>query len=65
MHVFSQEQFHKLLEASNFKGPWDSLIDLGAGDGATTAHVAYFFKNVYATEISPPMRWALAKHKFM
>lgn len=64
MHVFSSEQFQKLLEASGFVGPWHSLIDLGAGDGATTAHVAQFFENVYATDISPPMRWALAKRKF-
>lgn len=65
MHVFSSEQFEKLMEASGFKGPWESLVDLGAGDGATTAHVAHLFERVYATDISPPMRWALAKRKFI
>ncbi|XP_014601770.1 PREDICTED: methyltransferase-like protein 9 [Polistes canadensis] len=65
MHVFSSEQFEKLMEASGYKGPWESLVDLGAGDGATTAHVAHLFERVYATDISPPMRWALAKRKFI
>ncbi|XP_024937610.1 methyltransferase-like protein 9 [Cephus cinctus] len=64
MHVFSTEQFQKLMSASKYKGPWNSLVDLGAGDGATTAHVAQLFKKVYATEISPPMRWTLAKRGF-
>lgn len=64
MHVFSSEQFEKLMEASEFKGPWNSVVDLGAGDGATTAHVAHLFDRVYATDISPPMRWALSKRKF-
>lgn len=64
MHVFSGEQFQKLMDASGFAGPWHSLVDLGAGDGATTAHVAHLFEKVYATDISPPMRWALAKRKF-
>nr|XP_033324405.1 methyltransferase-like protein 9 isoform X1 [Megalopta genalis]XP_033324406.1 methyltransferase-like protein 9 isoform X1 [Megalopta genalis] len=64
MHVFSCEQFQKLMDTSRFSGPWNSLIDLGAGDGATTAHVAHLFEKVYATDISAPMRWALAKRKF-
>ncbi|KAG7210641.1 hypothetical protein KM043_012155 [Ampulex compressa] len=64
MHVFSGEQFQKLMDASGFEGPWHSLIDLGAGDGATTSHVAHLFEKVYATDISPPMRWALARRKF-
>ncbi|XP_076291266.1 protein-L-histidine N-pros-methyltransferase [Lasioglossum baleicum] len=64
MHVFSCEQFQKLMDASGFSGPWDSSIDLGAGDGATTAHIAHLFEKVYATDISAPMRWALTKRKF-
>lgn len=52
------------MVASGFLGPWHSLVDLGAGDGATTAHVAHLFEKVYATDISAPMRWALAKRKF-
>lgn len=65
MHVFSTEQFQKLMEASGFTGPWNSIVDLGAGDGATTAHIAHLFNCVYATDISAPMRWALGKRKFM
>ncbi|KAI4499981.1 hypothetical protein M0802_004851 [Mischocyttarus mexicanus] len=65
MHVFSSEQFEKLMEVSGYNGPWESLVDLGAGDGATTAHVAHLFQKVYATDISPPMRWALAKRNFI
>ncbi|CAL7940795.1 unnamed protein product [Xylocopa violacea] len=64
MHIFSCEQFQKLIGASGFSGPWHSLVDLGAGDGAITAHVAHLFEKVYATDVSPPMRWALAKKKF-
>ncbi|XP_048266197.1 protein-L-histidine N-pros-methyltransferase isoform X2 [Bombus terrestris] len=64
MHVFSCEQFQKFMAASGFTGPWHSLVDLGAGDGATTAHVAHLFEKVYATDISAPMRWALARRKF-
>ncbi|XP_057319581.1 protein-L-histidine N-pros-methyltransferase [Microplitis mediator] len=64
MHVFSTEQFLQLMDTSDFKGPWDSVVDLGAGDGATTAHIAHLFKKVYATDVSAPMRWALAKRKF-
>lgn len=64
MHVFSGEQFQKLMAVSEFPGPWNSVIDLGAGDGNTTAQIAKLFENVYATDISPPMRWALAKRKF-
>ncbi|KAF3420508.1 hypothetical protein E2986_11456 [Frieseomelitta varia] len=52
------------MASSGFKGPWHSLVDLGAGDGATTTHVAHLFEKVYATDISAPMRWALAKKKF-
>ncbi|XP_015435670.1 PREDICTED: methyltransferase-like protein 9 [Dufourea novaeangliae] len=64
MHVFSCDQFQKLMDASNFSGPWQSLIDLGAGDGATTSHIADLFEKVYATDISAPMKWALTKRKF-
>ncbi|KAK0074191.1 hypothetical protein PV325_008654 [Microctonus aethiopoides] len=53
------------MDASGFTGPWNSLIDLGAGDGATTSHIAHLFNRVYATDISAPMRWALARRKFI
>ncbi|XP_046418866.1 protein-L-histidine N-pros-methyltransferase isoform X1 [Neodiprion virginianus] len=64
MHVFSSDQFKKLMTASKYSGSWNSLLDLGAGDGATTSHIAHLFGNVYATEISPPMRWTLARRGF-
>ena len=64
MHVFSREQFQKLMEVSNYKGPWNSVLDLGAGDGAITANIAQLFETVYTTDISAPMRWALQKRKF-
>ncbi|XP_033211125.1 methyltransferase-like protein 9 isoform X3 [Belonocnema kinseyi] len=64
MHVFSREQFQKLMEVSNYKGPWNSVLDLGAGDGAITANIAQLFEKVYTTDISAPMRWALQKRKF-
>lgn len=65
MHVFSREQFEKLIEVGNYKGPWNSLLDLGAGDGAITAHIAQLFEKVYTTDISAPMRWALQKRKYI
>ncbi|XP_074098409.1 protein-L-histidine N-pros-methyltransferase [Cotesia typhae] len=64
MHVFSTEQFLELMNASGFRGPWDTVVDLGAGDGTTTAHISHLFKKVYATDVSAPMRWALARRKF-
>lgn len=65
MHVFSREQFQKLIDESNYKGPWTSLLDLGAGDGAITANIAELFGKVFTTDISAPMRWALQKRKYM
>ncbi|XP_012259153.2 protein-L-histidine N-pros-methyltransferase [Athalia rosae] len=64
MHVFSSDQFEKLMRASKYSGEWNSLVDLGAGDGATTSRIAPLFKKVYATEISPPMRWTLNRLGF-
>ncbi|XP_045462364.1 protein-L-histidine N-pros-methyltransferase [Harmonia axyridis] len=58
MFVISSAQFLKLLKSD---GDWhrDSLIDLGAGDGAVTAQIAPFFGKVYATEVSNTMRTLL------
>ncbi|KAA0200527.1 hypothetical protein FBUS_06700, partial [Fasciolopsis buskii] len=36
----------------------------GAGDGMVTKHMAIFFRHVYATELSRPMRWRLHEHGF-
>jgi len=52
MFVFSREQYLKLT--NNHSG--ESLIDLGAGDGAPTTSMAASFGSVFATETSAPMR---------
>lgn len=61
MFVLSTSQFQKLLGNDFLQRPELSLIDLGAGDGATTRKLAPFFGRVFATEISAPMRWLLEK----
>lgn len=60
MFVVSLPQFRKLLRVNE---DWraDNLLDLGAGDGEVTAHIAPLFRTVYATEISPIMRTLLQK----
>ncbi|XP_061611628.1 methyltransferase-like protein 9 isoform X1 [Phyllopteryx taeniolatus] len=63
MFVFSVEQFQKLLKV----GPdWkaETLLDLGAGDGAVTEIMRGHFKEIYATEVSPPMKWHLQRRNF-
>ena len=35
--------------------PRGSLLDVGAGDGSVTTHLAPLFERVYATEVSGPM----------
>jgi len=52
MFVLSREQYRSLTEETT----GDSMIDLGAGDGATTMSMAPSFNKVYATETSSPMR---------
>lgn len=64
MFVFSQQQFVSLM---GDVGPslWGGvLLDLGAGDGRTTQTMAPLFRDVYATEVSSPMRWLLLKRGF-
>ncbi|KAA8581034.1 hypothetical protein FQN60_002615 [Etheostoma spectabile] len=63
MFVFSEEQFHRLLGI----GPdWraDRLLDLGAGDGGVTEVMGAHFREVYATEVSLPMRWHLQRRNY-
>ncbi|XP_020773790.1 methyltransferase-like protein 9 isoform X1 [Boleophthalmus pectinirostris] len=63
MFVFSSEQFQRLLGV----GPeWraDRLLDLGAGDGGVTQIMSPHFKEVYATEVSPPMKWHLQRKNY-
>lgn len=63
MFVFSQDQFRQLLK---IPPDWraEKLLDLGAGDGAVTEVMGSFFKEVYATEVSPPMRWQLQRRNY-
>uniref|UniRef100_A0A668AAP5 Methyltransferase 9, His-X-His N1-histidine n=2 Tax=Myripristis murdjan TaxID=586833 RepID=A0A668AAP5_9TELE len=63
MFVFSAEQFQRLLRV----GPdWraERLLDLGAGDGGVTEVMGAHFREVYATEVSAPMRWHLQRRNY-
>ncbi|XP_037547519.1 methyltransferase-like protein 9 [Nematolebias whitei] len=63
MFVFSTDQFRQLLRI----GPdWraERLLDLGAGDGGVTEVMGVHFKQVYATEVSVPMRWHLQRKNY-
>uniref|UniRef100_A0A1A8PH69 Methyltransferase like 9 n=2 Tax=Nothobranchius TaxID=28779 RepID=A0A1A8PH69_9TELE len=64
MFVFSKDQFHQLLRI----GPdWraERLLDLGAGDGGVTEVMGDHFRQVYATEVSVPMRWHLQRKSYI
>ncbi|KAJ8924886.1 hypothetical protein NQ315_001041 [Exocentrus adspersus] len=63
MFVVSQPQFKKLLKIDD---DWraESLLDLGAGDGEVTAHIAPLFSKVYATEMSGSMRKLLQRRGY-
>jgi len=65
MFVLSSEHF-KLLSGDliNPELKLESMLDLGAGDGRTTLSLANFYEQVYATEISRPMRRALRAKNF-
>ncbi|SCU71877.1 DREV methyltransferase, putative [Trypanosoma equiperdum] len=39
--------------------PFETLLDVGAGDGGVTSRLQPLFKRVTATEFSIPMRWRL------
>lgn len=63
MFVFSSLQFQQLLSV----GPdWraERLLDLGAGDGGVTQVMGPHFKQVYATEVSLPMKWHLQRKNY-
>ncbi len=66
MFVFSTSQFRSLIDYdTSFGGvKMTNLLDLGAGDGATTLKMAPFFENVYATEMSYTMQWRLQQKGF-
>uniref|UniRef100_A0A3Q0T7L1 Methyltransferase 9, His-X-His N1-histidine n=1 Tax=Amphilophus citrinellus TaxID=61819 RepID=A0A3Q0T7L1_AMPCI len=63
MFVFSKDQFRQLLR---IEPDWvaNRLLDLGAGDGGVTKVMASHFTEVYATEVSLPMKRHLRKKKF-
>ncbi|CAH1155318.1 unnamed protein product [Phaedon cochleariae] len=63
MFVVSQSQLRNLLRVDD---DWrsDELLDLGAGDGEVTAHLAPLFRKVYATEVSGTMRGLLQKRGY-
>ncbi|XP_041830400.1 methyltransferase-like protein 9 isoform X2 [Melanotaenia boesemani] len=63
MFVFSADQFQRLLRI----GPdWraERLLDLGAGDGGVTEVMGVHFRQVYATEVSAPMKWHLQRRNY-
>lgn len=63
MFVFSSEQFQQLLQI----GPeWraERLLDLGAGDGSVTQVMGAHFREIYATEVSLPMKWHLQRRNY-
>eukprot|EP00062_Callorhinchus_milii_P008985 gi/632952299/ref/XP_007891775.1/ PREDICTED: methyltransferase-like protein 9 [Callorhinchus milii] len=63
MFIFSPEQFRSLLRISP---DWrmQRVLDLGAGDGEVTKIMSPHFEEVYATEVSPTMKWQLKKKQY-
>uniref|UniRef100_A0A3Q2ZLP9 Methyltransferase 9, His-X-His N1-histidine n=1 Tax=Kryptolebias marmoratus TaxID=37003 RepID=A0A3Q2ZLP9_KRYMA len=63
MFVFSTNQFQQLLR---IEPDWraERLLDLGAGDGGVTEVMGVHFRQVYATEVSVPMRWHLQRRNY-
>lgn len=63
MFVFSPSQFRRLLRISP---EWraERLLDLGAGDGGVTEVMGAHFREVYATEVSVPMKWHLQRRNY-
>lgn len=63
MFVFSKDQFQHLLQVSpEWKG--ERMLDLGAGDGGVTEVMGSHFNEVYATEVSTPMKWQLQRKHY-
>lgn len=63
MFVFSTDQIRQLLNITYFASG-STLVDLGAGDGATTEKYMPLVQHVYTTEKSGPMIKILAKKGF-
>ena len=68
MHVLSTQQFQQLRNCGNNRtrseGQLGRLLDVGAGDGQVTKQLAPLFREVFATEMSPSMRWRLKSAGF-
>ena len=64
MFVISDRQFRTLFRLPDDYHR-DRMLDLGAGDGATTALLARMFSQVHVTEMSWPMRRILTARGFM
>lgn len=72
MFVFSEEQFRFLLDKAGIGGTGsgtdmklgNTLMDLGAGDGAPTERISSFFGETHVTETSWAMRNILDKKGF-
>lgn len=63
MFVFSIEQFRQLLQI-NQEWKAERLLDLGAGDGGVTEIMGGHFREIYATEVSAPMKWHLQRRNY-
>ncbi|KAL3315412.1 Methyltransferase-like protein 9 [Cichlidogyrus casuarinus] len=63
MFVYSKAQFQMLLDLEDLV-VFESLLDLGAGDGKVTQKMSPFFRHVLTTEISPVMQWRLKQKNF-
>ncbi|XP_025209170.1 methyltransferase-like protein 9 [Melanaphis sacchari] len=63
MFVFSTDQIRRLLNLTFFDSG-STLIDLGAGDGATTEKYTPLIREVYTTEKSGPMIRILTEKGF-
>ncbi|VVC24528.1 DREV methyltransferase,S-adenosyl-L-methionine-dependent methyltransferase [Cinara cedri] len=63
MFVFSTDQIRRLLNTTHF-ATGTTLIDLGAGDGATTEKYIPLVRRIYTTEKSVPMIRILSKKGF-
>ena len=57
MFVLSSSQARDFL--SPFLQNFDTMLDIGAGDGGVTQNISKLFRKTYATEDSTPMRWRL------
>jgi hypothetical protein len=76
MHVLSTEQCRDLLASAapalsggdataTQTGPlFDSLLDVGAGEGRVTSCLAPLFRQISATDVVGPMVWRLNRRGY-